>query len=96
MFDYVRTTSLDLTIGEDIELEVHFNAYIDDERIVVDTRNLIIYRFEDGDKNLIHLCPADIKSVKNRLEEMKESVIREWGQGMMDFHAESRYSDRLH
>ena len=91
MFDYVRTISLDLTIGEDVELEVHFDAYIDDERIIVDERNLTAYRFDDGDKNLIHLCSTDVDSVVNRIEEMKESVICEWGQGMMDLHAESRY-----
>lgn len=91
MFDYVRTISLDLTIGEDVELEVHFDAYIDDERIIVDERNLTAYRFDDGDKNPIHLCSADVDSVVNRLEEMKESVIREWERGMMDFRAESRY-----
>ena len=92
MFDYVRTVCLDLSIGEQVELEVHFDACIDDERIIVDGRNLTAYRFDDnGDKNLIHLCPADVDSVADKLEEMAESVIREWEGSMNDFCAESRY-----
>jgi hypothetical protein len=62
-----------------------------EEELIVAERNLTAYLFDEKDKSLIHLCPADLDSVVSRLEEMKESIIREWGRNMMDVHAESRY-----
>lgn len=91
-YDYTRHIQLDLSIGDDTELTVHFDAEIEDDRILIDCDG---WRVTDSSGFEIILNQGDVLRVEAKLEGLARSVIEEYEQTMAEWRAEGRYHGHL-
>jgi hypothetical protein len=90
---YIREAGVERD-GEEIALEVHFDATIDpyEDRISVDNLSLYAYRIDDGNKRLFELTPNEQDRLSEALEQSeRRSIIAEFCEDMADYHAETAY-----
>lgn len=92
-YDYVRTIQLDLSIGDDTTITVHFDADMDheDERLLIVCDGWRIV--QDGQD--ITLEQGDVLKVEAALEGLAGSIFSEWRQSMAEWHAEGQYHGRF-
>lgn len=71
---YIREVSVERN-GEEIALEAHFYADIDDTRILVDPTRIVTYRIDDGNTRLFQLRKAEAAALADALEQSERSSI---------------------
>ena len=89
-YDYVRAIQLDLSIGDDTVLAVHFDADMDheDERILIDCDGWFV---KNDSGHTVTLNAEDVLKVEAALEGLAGSIFSEWRQSMAEWHAEGQY-----
>jgi hypothetical protein len=93
MASYIREAGVERD-GEEIPLEVHFRADIDDDRIIVDNLSLYAYRLDEGNKRFMHLTPNEQDRIAQGLEKLeRSSVIAEARRDFMEYLAEGRFDN---
>lgn len=92
---YIREVSVERQ-GEEIALEAHFYAEIDDDtRILVDPSRIVTYRIDDGNTRQFLLRQAEAAAIANALEQgERSSIIAEAAQDAAEAFA-AGYFDRL-
>ena len=71
---YIREVSVERN-GEEIALEAHFYADIDDTRILVNPASIVTYRIDDGNTRIFQLRKAEAFALAVALEQSERSSI---------------------
>jgi len=92
---FIRRICLDLNAyGPNSDLEVHFNARIDDGRIEIDPCSVTTYLHDDLRERLVILKSDDERNVRDYLLAWEtDSVIQEWEFNMRAERDYARYID---